>query len=69
MRMRIYITALLAMLTLCSMAQKVTIKGRVTDVVQKPNFLVTPPPTPSVLSLRNRGAYPHRYSRRWGITL
>ena len=36
MRMRIYITALLAMLTLCSMAQKVTIKGRVTDENHKP---------------------------------
>ena len=36
MRLRIYITALLSVLTLCSMAQKVTIKGRVTDENHKP---------------------------------
>ena len=36
MRLRIYITALLATLALCSMAQKVTIKGRVTDENHKP---------------------------------
>ena len=36
MRLRLYITTLLAMLTLCSMAQKVTIKGRVTDENHKP---------------------------------
>ena len=36
MRLRIYITALLTTFVLCSMAQKVTFKGRVTDENHKP---------------------------------